>query len=129
MATGNSAYKGLAVPLQGESQISQITAATDIFTITGASGQAGDFIVCENSAGTEKFVVDASGNVTAAGTLALSGVATLGDFPVINGTILTTAPSTGLTTGSFFWYDAANVRQLAVASGAGTLWRVAMTDN
>lgn len=129
MAEGSDTYKGLAVPLFGDFEIKQRTAATDIMTISGASGQAGDFIVCQDSSGTEKFVVDASGNVTAAGTLALTGVATLADFPVINGTVATTAPTTGLTTGEFFWYDAANVRQLAVADGAGTLWRVAMTNN
>ena len=133
MAEGNSTYKGLGVPLYGQSEIIQLTDSTsiaeDIVTITGATSQTGDFLVCQIAAGTEVFTVDVSGNVVAAGTLALTGIATLSDFPVINGAIVTTAPTTGLTTGSFFWYDAANVRQLAVASGAGAIWRVAMTNN
>ncbi len=74
MTVGTNAYKGLSVPLQGESEIRQLTAATDILTITGASGQSGDFLVCRIAAGTEKFSVDVSGNVVAAGGLTTSGV-------------------------------------------------------
>lgn len=117
MAEGSDTYKGLAVPLFGDFEIKQRTAANDIMSITGASGQSGDFIVCQQSDGTEVFAVDSGGQLVAA------------DFPVFNGTVVTTAPTTGLTTGELFWYDAANVRTLAVASGAGTLWRVAMTNN
>ena len=68
-----STYDGLAVPLNGESQITQITAATDILTITGASSQSGDFIVCENSTGAELFYVDSTGAMTSAAGLAISG--------------------------------------------------------
>ena len=64
MAEGTSTYEGLAVPLFGESEITQITAANDIFTITGSSSMSGDFIVCQNSDGTELFVVDSNGAVT-----------------------------------------------------------------
>ena len=68
-----STYDGLAVPLNGESQITQITAATDILTITGASSQSGDFIVCENSTGAELFYVDSTGAITGTqATLVLS---------------------------------------------------------
>jgi len=66
MAEGTDSFKGLAVPLFGDFEIKQRTAATDIMTITGASGQGGDFIVCQIAAGTEKFVVDVSGNITVA---------------------------------------------------------------
>ena len=45
MAEGSDSFKGLGVPLFGDFEIKQRTAATDIMTITGASGQTGDFIV------------------------------------------------------------------------------------
>lgn len=64
MATGTSTFEGLAVPLHGESQIIQSTAATDILTITGATSQSGDFLVLENSTGAELFVITSSGSVT-----------------------------------------------------------------
>jgi len=77
MATGTNTFLGKAVPLNGESNIIAETAANDIFTITGAASHTGDFLVCETSAGSEVFVVDVSGNVTAAGTLAASGSVSL----------------------------------------------------
>src|SRR5512139_4182614 len=78
MAEGTKTYKGLAVPLFGESEIIAKNDTPDILTITGYStDQDGDFLVCQSSAGTEKFVVDASGNVTAAGTMALTGALNL----------------------------------------------------
>ena len=61
MATGTDTYKGLAVPLTGDSQITQKTAATDILTVQGASGQTGDFLVCRDSASTEYFYVTSAG--------------------------------------------------------------------
>ena len=88
MATGNKSWKGLAVPLNGESNINQITAADDVLTITGASGQTGDFLVAENSSGTEKFVVDANGYVTST--------------RIRMGSAITTAPTTGLVKGDLF---------------------------
>lgn len=108
MATGNKTWKGLAVPLNGESNIIQIAAADDVLTITGASGQTGDFLVCENSSGTEKFYVDASGNIVTAGTLTATGnIVTAGALTVTGnriklGSALTTAPTTGLVKGDMF---------------------------
>lgn len=64
MAEGTKTYEGLAVPLFGESEIKGQTAATDILTITGATSQSGDYLVCQNSTGTEHFVVSSSGLVT-----------------------------------------------------------------
>lgn len=63
MATGNSTFLGLAVPLFGESEIKQQTAATDILTITGATSQSGDFITCQNVSGTDKFAVRDDGKL------------------------------------------------------------------
>lgn len=88
MAEGNKTYKGLALPLNGEYEQKQITAATDMVSLTGASGQTGDFIVAQNSSGTEKFVVDANGYVTST--------------RVRMGSAITTAPTTGLVKGDLF---------------------------
>jgi hypothetical protein len=87
MATGDSSYKGLAVPLAGESQIKQLTAATDILTITAITGATGDFLVCETAGGGELVVIDASGYITAQRLM----------LGAANG--VTTAPTTGLTKG------------------------------
>jgi len=65
MAEGTSTYDGLAVPLSGESEITATTAANDILTLTGATSHTGDFIVCQDSAGTENFVVGVAGSVSA----------------------------------------------------------------
>jgi hypothetical protein len=88
MATGTSTFMGRAPALEGESQITAQTAANDILTITGASSHTGDFIVCENSSGTELFYVDVSGNVVSAAdvqsaTLTCTGIGTL-DFTAAN---------------------------------------------
>jgi hypothetical protein len=40
-----------------------------------------------------------------------------------------TKPTTGMTAGELFVYDAANVRQIAVAQNDGTTWYVAMSNN
>jgi hypothetical protein len=117
MAEGTDAFKGLGVPLNGNFEIKGISTTEDLMSLTAASGATGDYIVCQGSTGTEYFSVEDSGRVVAA------------DWPVFNGTIATTAPTTGLTSGQIFFYDAANVRQFAVADAAGTLWRVAMTNN
>ena len=117
MAEGTDTYNGLAVPLFGDFEIKQRTAATDIVTIAGATSQSGDFIVAQVAAGTEVFVVEDSGKIVSA------------DWPVFAGTVASTIPTTGLTTGQVFFYAAANVYQLARADAAGTLWRVEMTHN
>lgn len=77
MATGTGTYEGLAVPLYGESNITGVTAANDILTITGAGSQSGDYLVCEGSTGTEVFVVSSAGAVTAASTLSVGGSVSL----------------------------------------------------
>ncbi len=96
MAEGTNSYKGLALPLNGEYEQTQLAAASDMVTLTGKSGQTGDFLVCQNSSGTEKFVVDASGKVRF--------------------TFLTTAPTTGLTAGDMFLVKASTNVQLAVCT-------------
>ena len=95
MAEGNENYKGLAVPLYGESEIVQQTAATDILTLTATSGASGDFLVAQTAGGGEVFVIGAAGELTIAGAVAVSGNRmTFGTAGSV-----TTAPTTGLTKG------------------------------
>ena len=72
MAEGNSTYRGLAVPLSGESEITQLTAANDILTLTGATSMAGDFLVCQDVDGSEIAFIMSTGqmrmNVTTTAT-------------------------------------------------------------
>ena len=56
MAEGNETWEGGAVPLFGESEIQAQTAANDILTLTGAASHTGDFLVMQNSTGTEYLV-------------------------------------------------------------------------
>ena len=106
MAEGNKTFEGLAVPLLGESEIIAQTAANDILTFTGATSHTGDFLVCQDSSGTELAVIDISGNITGASldvtgqvevaSLAVTGIATA-DIPLGQaGT--TTYSVAGLTT-------------------------------
>lgn len=63
MAEGTNTYMGLAVPIYGESEIQQTTLGNDILSITGVASQTGDFLVLQNSSGTERFVIEDGGNV------------------------------------------------------------------
>ena len=75
MTQGTSSAGGIAVPLKGQSTITQylIDIAIDILTIKGASGQSGKFLNLVNSSDTSKFSIDASGNVVAAGNITTAG--------------------------------------------------------
>jgi hypothetical protein len=87
MPEGTGTFEGLGLPRLGEYEQEQQTAATDMVTLTGAASMTGDFLVCQNSSGTELAVIDASGNVTGASldvtgqveaaTLAVTGIGTL----------------------------------------------------
>lgn len=63
MTVGSKTYNGLGVPLFGEFDIAQTTAATDIMTLSGMDSQTGDFIVARDSTGTERFAVEDGGNI------------------------------------------------------------------
>ncbi len=67
MAEGNENYKGLAVPLWGESEITQVTAATDMLTLTRITGGTGDYLVLQDDGGTETFVINSSGQIATVG--------------------------------------------------------------
>ncbi len=82
MATGKETFMGLAVPLFGESEITQKNAANDILTVTGASGQTGSFLVAMDNSGAKHFGVNAQGGVQLK--------------------IWTTKPTTGMTKGELY---------------------------
>lgn len=60
-------FMGLAAPLYPDAPVlvdyQGTTAADDILTIEAAASQTGDYLVCRNSSGTERFVVQDGGNV------------------------------------------------------------------
>ena len=63
MATGSSGYDGLAMGLFGEHQLTQETIANDILTITSKASNTSDFLVLENSAGTEQLYINNVGTI------------------------------------------------------------------
>ena len=73
MAVGTKVGFEGNVPLYGESEIVQKTAATDMLTLTGAASQTGDFIVCRNAAGTELLSLSSSGVLLVAGPVGAYG--------------------------------------------------------
>lgn len=106
MATGTDTFEGLALPRLGSYQQEQQAIADDMVTLTGKASMSGDFLVCENSAGTELFVINKDGDIEAtdivvsgdlqSATLTCTGIGTL-DFAAANvGTHTYTV--TGLTT-------------------------------
>lgn len=75
MATGTDSFMGKAMPILGNTTLTGETAADDILTITAATSQSGDYFVCENSTGTEHFVISSSGLVTMT-SMSVSGTIT-----------------------------------------------------
>jgi hypothetical protein len=98
MAEGSETYMGLAVPLFGESEIQQQTLGNDILSLTGAASQTGDFLVCQSSAGAEKFVVDKDGDLVLAGKIDTMVLGTIA-IGTLASNASTTVALTGITTG------------------------------
>jgi hypothetical protein len=132
MTEGTSTFQGLGVPLFGESEIQQQTAATDLLTLTGAASMSGDFLVLQNSSGAELLVVSASGALephtiefalssTVSTTHAVGF--TLGASAVVDALFKYTAGITGATT-SVFQVSSTNgptyLLSVATSAGAGT---------
>lgn len=112
MTVGDKAYKGMGVPIHGESEIRQITAATDILTITRITAGTGDFLVLRDDGGSEVLSINKSGYINM-------------------GASLTTAPTTGLTKGELFLIWSANsVPTLAcvTSSAANTIKYISPFD-
>ncbi len=137
MTEGTGTFMGLAVPLFGESEIQQQTAATDLLTLTGAASMSGDFLVLQNSTGTELVVISSSGAITTVrgfipNTIDFSissttstnyGISfTLGASAVADALIKYTAGITGATT-SVFQVSSTNgptyLLSIATSAGAG----------
>jgi len=116
MAEGSDSWKGLGVPLFGDFESVQRTAATDHVTLTGASGQTGDFLVCQNSSGTEQLVVTAGGSLVSAGSYLQLATPAHIKF----GTIWTTAP-TPLAAGNLWLVQDSTVMQIAIANASADL--------
>lgn len=78
MAEGIGTWN-IGVPRLGEYEQQQQNPTKDMVTLTGSTGQTGDFMVAQDSDGTEVFVLSSSGNVTMKGyglssTIAISAV-------------------------------------------------------
>jgi len=151
MAEGNDTYRGLAVPLYGNFEIIGISTTEDIMTLTAAGGAAGDFIVCQTSAGTEAFVVEDDGKtiITAGGLTVTAGglTVTAGDATITAGDVIisqaatglgnylrftafaTTAPTTGLTLGDVFLCLDSGTVQLGVCTDTTSNTLVYLTEN
>ena len=114
MTVGDKTFKGLAVPLSGEFEVTQITLGTDFMTMTGASGMTGDFLVLRNSSGTELLAIDANG--------AFEGLVISGSSKGVGfSSIATTAATTGITKGDIFVMETSTFVQLAIAQTANSL--------
>lgn len=111
MAEGNDTFLRGGVPIEGSSEIRQKELSLDILTITGKPGQTGDFLVLQNSSGTERLVIDKDGNfdasnLTITGTFGVvgsltqsTGAVTLKGATAISGTLsLTNTLYVGNTT-------------------------------
>lgn len=100
MAAGTKSYLGLALPVYGESTITQQTAATDILTLQGASGQTGYFFQTTLNGGTNAFGITANGN------------------PILRR--YTTKPTTGLTKNELYLLYHNSIPRLAVCFSTAT---------
>ena len=78
MTTGNSAWNGLGMGLNGEYEMTQQALATDLFTLTGASSMSGDFFVCRSSTPTELMWINSKGAIYSRATADTSGNAYVG---------------------------------------------------
>lgn len=130
MTVGTKTYLGIAVPLFGESEIVQQTAATDLLTLTGAGSQSGDFLVARNSSGTEKFSLTSTGSATfAAGITATTGNITATAGCLVGKDNSTTAPTTAtLAAGGLWVYIAGGTARLAFRQNT-TVYYINRTGN
>ena len=111
MTTGARTYKGLAVPLLGESEIVQQVAATDILTIRQASAASGLPLVIRNSSSSNIFAVNSLGAIRTMvmGTIALASLASnaSASMALVGATtadVVQFFPTVGLTTGNGVFY-------------------------
>lgn len=119
MTVGDRTYKGLAVPLFGESELKQDTAATDFVTLTGDSSITGDFLVCR-AGETEKFWINSAGKAYSEGGVTIAA----SKYLKFSAPITTAVPTTALTKGDVFLCMQSTTPQLGVCvSAAGNTLR------
>jgi hypothetical protein len=63
MAEGISTFMGLGLPLNGESEIKQQSISYDILTLTSAASNTSDYLVFQNSDGTELMRIEDDGRI------------------------------------------------------------------
>jgi len=63
MATGKNRTRDLGLPLNGEYQQTQLVAANDMATLTGATDMSADYLVCEDVDGTEQLYINYLGAI------------------------------------------------------------------
>ena len=120
MTVGTCHFRGLALPLYGEAELKQDTAATDFITLTGDTSISGDFLVCRAGT-TEKAWI------TSAGKLYGTGMEVQTHLKLATGKSLkfsspytTGVPTTGLVKGEMFLCMQSTIPQLGVATQAAT---------
>ena len=120
MTVGTSTYKGIGVPLNGEVEMKQDTAATDFVTLTGDSSISGDLLVMRAGA-TEVAWFDSAGKLHATGIDAIEGLTiAAGKYLKFSTPISTGVPTTGITKGQMFLVMKSSTPQLGVAVNAAT---------
>ena len=63
MTAGDSTFEGLAVPLYGESEIEQQDTDYDVLTLTSATGNTADFLVCRDVDHSEIIRIEDNGRI------------------------------------------------------------------
>lgn len=63
MTVGTSSWDGLGMGLNGEYEMTQVVAATDFLTMSGATSMSGDFIVLRDVDDTELMWVNSKGSI------------------------------------------------------------------
>lgn len=99
MTVGNRSWEG-AVPLVGEFECIQETAATDFMTFTGKSGMTGDFMNFRDSNKTELYTVESTGDN-------VLGKTDQTTFTKLQLPILNTAPASANLTKGDLWLSKA----------------------
>ena len=111
MSEGIGTWEGLGIPRLGEYEQVQQDPTIDVVTLTGSTGQSGDFLVCQDSDGTEVFAVSSSGMLTA----------TLGISYTLSATTVTQAVNVAVTSTGAFAAGANNAAYMVTGSSKSAL--------
>lgn len=120
MTVGTCSFRGLALPLHGEAELKQDTAATDFVTLTGDSSISGDFLVCR-SGSTEVAYINSAGKLYATGMEVQTHLKlATGKSLKFSSPYTTGVPTTGLVKGEMFLCMQSTIPQLGVVTNAAT---------